>query len=372
MTVTEPTIDVSFKQKASTLVDRSERGYAILILRDDTDATFDYKEYDLITDVDEDDYTSTNYQYIEDLFTFAPYKVCVVRISKTAASGSTVPTISDALNIVIQNVATGWITIADGASADFDILSSWIKSQDNNNKKTYKAVVYNATTAPDEKHIVNFVNTSVTFSDTTRGTVNGVQYCPSLIAILAKCNVTKGCNYFNCSNLSKVTEVADRAAALAAGKFILINDGSYVRIDRGINSMTTVNGTTATEDMKEIEVVEAMDLIKDDITTTFKEYLDSGYKNKYNNQILFISAVNGYFTELSADGTDVLDSEYTNVADINVVSQRAAWVAAGTTDAATWTDLVVRHTTYKRSLFLTANAKILQSMVDLYFDINIA
>ena len=373
MTVKMPDMDVSFRQKANSLVDRSERGYAILILRDDTIKTFDYQEYDLITDVKETDYLADNYQYIKDIFTFAPYKVCVVRIDKTVTEGGIIPTIADALSIVIENVKTGWITIANGTSTDFETLASWIKSQAANNKKTYKAVVYNATTSPDEKHVVNFANEYVTFSNTTRGKVTGLDYCPSLIGILAKCNIKSGCNYFKCANLSKVTEVADNNIALAAGKFILINDGNYVRIARGINSLTTTNGTTVTEDMKEIEVVEAMDLMQDDISTTFKDdYLGGGYKNKYDNQILFISAVNGYFKKLAATGTDVLDSEYSNIGDINVEAQRAAWIASGKTEASNWTDLQVRHNTYKRSLFISANVKVLQSMVDLSFVVNLA
>lgn len=362
MTVSMPNIDVSFRQKAASFIERSERGYAILIVKDDTNKEFDYKEYDIITDVKKSDYTTENYKYIMDIFTFAPYKTCVVRIDTTT------DTISDALNIILQNVKTGWITIADGSEDDFNKLSSWIKTQ-NSKKKTYKAVVYNVKVSPDEMHIVNFANEKITFLDTERGEKEGKSYCPSLIGILAKCNVTKGCNYFKCSNLSKVTEVDDRDEALSNGKFILINDGADVRVARGINSLNTTNGINITEDMKEIEVVEAMDLMKDDISTTFKEdYLGGGYKNKYDNQILFISAVNGYFKKLS--GT-VLDEEYENKADINVELQRQAWISAGKNEAKDWTDIQVRKNTFKRSLFIGANAKILQSMVDLNFIINL-
>lgn len=363
MTVTMPNIDVSFSQKAASLPERSERGYAILIVKDDTSAMFNYKEYSDITEIDTDKelYTEDNLQYLKDIFTFAPYKSCVVKIGGSA-------TISDALKIVIENVKTGWITMADGETEDFTTLSSWIKSQVAN-KKTYKAVVYNVT-SPDEKHVVNFVNTKITFSDSRREQT-GEKYCPSLIGILAKCNITQGCNNFKCTNLSKVSEVDDRNEALGAGKFILINDGADVRIARGINSLTTTNGKSATEDMKEIEVVEAMDLMQDDISTTFKEdYLGGGYKNKYDNQILFISAVNGYFKNLAS--IDVLDMEYENKSDINVEAQRAAWIEAGTTEAKDWTDLQVKKNTFKRSLFCKANVKILQSMVDLDFEINLA
>ena len=47
-----------------------------------------------------------------------------------------------------------------------------------------------------------------------------------------------------------------------------------MRIGQGINSMTTTDGLTRTEDMKFIETVEAMDMMRDDITNVFRtEYL---------------------------------------------------------------------------------------------------
>jgi hypothetical protein len=97
MAIEMPSIDVVFKQLSATAIARSERGYAILIVRDETDKTFDYKEYNLVTDVTEADYTETNYQYINDIFTFSPYKVCVVRIDEDG-------TMADALSIVSEKV----------------------------------------------------------------------------------------------------------------------------------------------------------------------------------------------------------------------------------------------------------------------------
>ncbi|NRT32438.1 hypothetical protein BJV38_004977 [Clostridium beijerinckii] len=367
MAITMPTIDVTFKQLAASATERSERGYAILIVRDDTDKSFNYKEYNLITDVEEEDYTNKNLQYINDIFTFNPYKVCIVRIDATATEGKTLPTISDALMIVQNNVKTGWITVADGTIEDFETLASWIKGQAVR-KKNYKSVCYKLATEPDEKHIVDVESQKVTFND-DRGEQEGLTYLPSLIGILASCNITRSSTYFVCGNLKKVEEVADKDAALQAGKFILFNDGDgVVRIAQGINSMITTNGTTATEDMKFIETVEVMDMIQDDINTVYKDYIGN-YKNKYNNQVLLISAINGYFSSLADE--DILDSEYENKSDVNVETQRKAWIAVGKEEAKDWTDIQVRKNTFKRKVFLAANIKILGNMTDLDFDINL-
>lgn len=45
MAITMPKIDITFEQRAVSLIGRSERGVAILIVRDDTDKTFTHKQY---------------------------------------------------------------------------------------------------------------------------------------------------------------------------------------------------------------------------------------------------------------------------------------------------------------------------------------
>lgn len=360
MAITMPNIDITFKQKATSLIERSTRGIAILILKADaTTGAPTYKEYTQVTDLETDKalYTTENYNYIKDILGFVINKVIIINED----------TVSDSLAKVESYASTGWITVAGGTTEDFTTLNTWVKSENANKNKTYKCVSYK-TTGADSMHVVNFVNDKVTFVD-SRGEVTGEHYCPSLIGILASCNITKGSTYFKCSNLSKVTEVADRNVALQAGDFILVNDGDYVRIGQGINSLTTTNGTTQTEDMKFIETVECIDLIEDDIRSTFKTDYLGNYKNKLDNQMLLISAIKGYFKNLA--NTDILDEEYENKAEIDVEAQRDAWVATGKAEVATYTDAKVKQLSFKRSVFLNANIKILGSMTDLKFTVNL-
>ena len=130
-----------------------------------------------------------------------------------------------------------------------------------------------------------------------------MQYLPSLIGIFAVCNVVRGCTNYLCSNLRAVQEVADNDAALGAGKFILFNDeDGAVRIGQGINSMTTTDGKTRTEDMQFIETVEAMDMMRDDITSTFRSTYLGNYRNSRDNQMAFIGALNSsYFAQLERE-----------------------------------------------------------------------
>lgn len=358
-----PNIEVTFKQLSGSLVERSERGIAVLIVKDDTDKTIEYKEYKSILSVEKDKekYSKENLQYIKDIFNFSLNKVVVVRVDKTGGN------IADALTLIEKNIKTGWITIADGVTDDWSTLASWIKSKELE-RKTYKAVVYKVSGA-DSKHVVNFYNDSVTFND-SREKVSGEKYCPSLVGILASCNVKRGATYFKCANLKSVEEVEDNQAAVVAGKFILVNDIDDVQIALGINSMITTDGKTATEDMKYIDIVEAMDLIGDDISNVFKNEYLGNYKNSYDNQILLISSINSYFKQLADQ--NVLDSSYENKVDVDVESQRLAWIGSGKTEAETWNEQQLKNNAYKRTVFLSGDIKILGTMENLQFNINLA
>jgi hypothetical protein len=357
MPITLPNIEIIFQQLASSFIARSERGIAVLIVKDDTDTTFSSKEYKSLNELllDSALYTATNYQSIEDVLHFGVNKVVVVRIATTG-------TMVDALAIVESTVKTGWITTV-GLAADYTAIVDWIKAKESAGE-TYKAIVYNAV-APDCKHVVNFVNTNVTFTD-ARGAKTGDAYLPSLLGILASCNVEKGSTYFVCDNLSSVVEVADNDVAVNSGQFILINDFDQVKVGLGVNSLTTFTGNNV-EDMRYIDVVETMDLIVDDVRNTFKTDYVGKYKNSYENQVLFISAVNSYFERLA--GEDILDPAYHNFADVNIAAQRNAW-AILKPEAATWDDVTVKNAAYKRTVFLAGDVKILGSMENLKFIIS--
>ena len=356
MSVTLPSIEVIFRQLAASFVSRSERGIAALILRDATEGSGEsFFRFGDATQVPEDEFTAANQQYIKDALSFGPLRVSVVKVGSSG-------TLADALAILVQKEQTGWITVCGGTTQDWSDLSSWIKAREKE-QKSWKAVCYN-TTAPDCMHIVNLVNPKVTFGD-ARGEVEGSQYAPSLAGLLAACNVLRGATGYVCGNLAAVEEPEDVNAAVGAGKFVLVNEDDQVKVGVDVNSLTTTNGSTQTEDMKYIETVEAMDLMRDDITNTFRTDYRGKYKNTTANQMLFLAVVNGYFRDLGDE--NVLDPTYDNTAAVDVTSQRNAWIDSGKAEAVDWDDGKVIATPYKRKVFLGGDVKILGSMTDLKF-----
>lgn len=312
------------------------------------------KVYKSVADIDEEIYSEKNLGYIKKCLNYAPYEVVVI----SALSFK----FADFAPAIMTARSTGWIAFAGEETSQED-LASWIKSQENTGK-TYKAV--GTVKGKDCKHYVYFDQTCY---DNDGNEVSAVDYLPNLLGIIASCNVTKGCTNFLCSDLSDVKEIEDIDKAVSAGQLVLANDIGGVRIVTGCNSLTSLNGNTNTEDMQYIETVEAMDLIRDDIRTVFKTTYQGKFKNKYKYQLLFIGAVNQYYSQLAAE--DILDDEYNNKAEIDVAEQRSAWLGTGKSEAADWDDDKVRSMSFKRSVFLASNIKVLNCMENLKFTVTL-
>lgn len=358
-----PTINITFEQLASSLIQRSENGIAVLIVKDSAAPLNTVSVYKDITGVlkDENLYSTDSFQAMKDVFTYAVGKLVVV---KTDAGK---PDLATALSLIEKKCKNCWIGIVDATEEETAILVSWIKSKESASKQ-YKALVHKGI-ACDCKHIVNLMNEKVTFAD-DRGEVSAAKFIPTLLGILASCNIKRGTTYYECQTLSSVEEPEDVDAVINAGGLVLINDEDIVKIGVGINSMTTTNGKTATEDMKFIEIVEAMDQIQLDIHSVFKNEYVGKYRNNLDNQMLFIAAVKAYFEALEKD--DVLDKEYDNTLDIDIEAQRNAWLGSGKKEAEEWNEEKVKAMAFKRTVFLKGNIKILSSMQDLEFIINLA
>jgi hypothetical protein len=359
MTVQQPVINVNFKQKAFSFIQRSARGNAVLIVKDDTNKTFTQKVYKTVEEVDADSalYTATNLQYIKDTLIGLPSKTTVIRID-IASAFSVGLTIAEALK-------TGWVGFVSALPADYVALSVWIKAM-MAKKYTFMGLEFAPTTAPDCENCHTLVNAKVVFSD-ARGEQTTEKLIPTMLGICAGANVEKGLTYKVIPNLSSVTEVADIDIALSTGNLVLKNDEGVVRIVLGINSLVTTSADK-TEDFKFIEVIEINNLISDDIRKEFSVWLGN-YKNTYDNQVLFIADVNNYLTNLA--GLDILDKDFDNKVEVDVVEQKKAWVLVNPL-AVEWDETKVRNTVYKRQLFLRGNVKELQSMTDMQLTINLA
>lgn len=366
MNLTLPKIDIAFKQLSNTFIERSERGIAILIIKDNTDRSFSYKKYTDVDDLnaDEEKYTEENFQYLNDIMGLGVAELGVIRIDIQSSDPEeiTAQTMDDALKIVGQKYKTGWIGTV-GETADYEAINTWVKAKAKNNL-TFRTIC-TGVDSPNHQYIVNVDGGNVIFAD-DRGQKELKHYIPSLIGIASVCNISRGMTYYVCSNLKEVEEVENVETALNAGKMVLINDYGVVRIGLGINSLTMFDNEETFEDMRYIDIIEAMTMIQDDIREVYKTKYVGACKNRLDNQMIFISAVNTYLDSL--EELEVLDNAYDNVVDVNVKAQRKAWETVNA-EAKTWDDTKVKNMAFKREVFLLGDIKILGAMENLALEI---
>ena len=209
------------------------------------------------------------------------------------------------------------------------------------------------------------MNDKVTFVD-NRGEVEGWQYVPTILGMLAGLPMTRSATSFLCGNLKEVSIFDDIDDVIDKGGFCLYKDEGDIRVARACTSLQEIT-QDETEDMKDIIIIESMDLMRDDIYSTFKKWIGK-YKNKYDNQVLFFTAINAYFKELERE--DILDKEYDNYSEVDVEAQRLAWLGVGKKEVEEWDDEKVKKTAFKKKVFMKANIKILNAVEDFKFTIN--
>lgn len=354
-----PQILINFVKKAASAIQRSAKGIVVIVIKDETDATFNLKEYNYASEADSDKakYTAANYKQISDVFLGTPNKVYVVRIALAGA-------FADAVSVV-DTLKFNWICLADGTAEDQQALATYIKGKNAVNKvRKIKAVTYKATVT-DDMHIVNFSNETIRRPGGED--LPGWNYVGRITGVLAGLPFTRSATYYEFPDLEHVAEPEDMDAAIGDGEFILMNDYGEVKVARAVNSLVTLTGNVS-EDMKKITIVEAMDQILEDIAQEFKNNYVGKYKNKYDNQALFISAVNGYFDALSKE--EILDDSFNNEALVDIEAQRQAWLTSGKVEAADWDEATVKKNTFGSYMYLTGNVKILDAIEDLNFNIN--
>jgi len=268
---------------------------------------------------------------------------------------------------ILDTIKYNWLCFVDNTTDEQQAVATYIKSKNANSKNfKYKAVVFDAATT-DDMHLVNFTNTTVTPVDSSA--ISGYLYLPRICGLLAGLPFTRSATYYVLTDLESAVEPADVDDAIDDGEFVLFNDDGEVRVARAVNRLVTLTRGVAA-DMKKITIVEAMDLILEDISVEFKNNYVGKYKNNYDNQALFISAINSYFRGLAAE--DILDNAFTNEATVDIEAQRDAWLATGETEAETWDDAKVKSMTFGSNVYLGGSIKILDAIEDLTFNITMA
>ncbi|MCK9479704.1 MAG: phage tail sheath protein [Firmicutes bacterium] len=345
-----PKILIQFQTLAETLVSRSERGIVAVILKDNT-STFDTKTYTSESEVTKSHYTATNLAFLSQIFLGSPSAVIVERIANDGD-------INTALTR-LKNKKWSWLTIPSLQSGETGAVADWIKEQRKDYHKTFKAVL--ADTAADSDGIVNFATGGIKVGSKT---YTAAEYCPRIAGVLAGLPLNRSATYYALPEVEAITESENPNTDIDTGKLLLINDGTKIKIARGVNSLTTLTDSFG-EDFKKIKIVEAADMLRDDIRSTFEDDFIGKVENSYDNKIIFLAAVNKYLKDLADLG--VLYDKFENKAEIDIKAT-AAWLKL-TRDISSWDEEKIKTANTGTNVFVKANIQIQDAVEDLKFTI---
>lgn len=355
-----PNIDIIFTQKAVTAVQRSERGVLCVIMKDaQQDAGIKKFVYKRGADVTKTDYTTANYDALMRAFDVAVNKVYVLRCAEATEFTDIVKELDKIkFNYVCTNV-----------KADQQVLANQVVQYNHDNQGHKCVAVVANIIQGDSKYVVKLKGEGGKLKSGTD--VKAEDYVIRIASTLCNLPMNRSLTYYVFEDLaswddSYLTTDAPIGDWISKGWLTLINDDDEVKCGRAINSLVTFTSTD-TEDMSYIIIVEAMNLIIEDIYTTFKDYYVGKYKNTLSNQRLFITSVNAYFRQLMKEG--VLDDSYDNHSYVDVEAQRLAWLGVGKTEAEDWDENKVQQMTFRTNVFLAGEAKISNAMEDLRFNI---
>lgn len=350
-----PKIEIEFKTLAATAVQRSQRGVVALILKDDT-KTFDTRFYKGVEEVDDQDWTKDNLDYIKMVFKGVPSQVIVERLPTTAAN------YSEALNR-LKDRYWNWLAIPEIQEADVSTVASFIIGQRTNRKKTFKAVLPNSPS--DNEGIVNCTTDGIEADGKIYTTA---EWCARLAGVFAGLPFTRSATYYVFPEVVAIHSPSNTPDAdIDAGKLILINDGKKVKIGRAVNSHVSFT-LTKSKSFSKISVVEVLDQIQDDIRSVFEDHYVGKVKNSYTNKLLFTSSINAYLEGLARD--EALDPEASNKVAIDIGQTRLYLKSIGQ-DVDILPPEQIKRINTDSNVFVSGSAKPLDAMEDLRFSISL-
>jgi len=362
-----PAINITFRQQGITAIRRSQRGIVALILEDTVPAT---NPITILTPADIPAALSDfNKEQIE--LTLIGYQTPPKKVIAYIVPVGTVedPVDYSAAQLYLEKIRWDYVAVPEIATADVTSFATWIKALRDTKKKKVKAVL--PICPADHEGIINFATVKI---ETKLKDYTTAEYCARIAGLIAGTPLTIACTFAPLPEVTDCDKMSDEelSTAIDAGKFVLYNDGEKVKVARGVNSLVTTSEVKG-ESFKKIKIIEAMDLIHDDIKKTAEDSYLGKYSNSYDNKCLLISAILGYMEGLEIDG--ILDRGFSEVG-INLETQAAYLKSIGyeTNDGRTvddMKDLEIKKANTRDKVFLYALIKILDAIEEINLPITI-
>lgn len=379
-----PSINISFIERGTSAITRGERGIVMLWVKD---AAPGLNPFTVVTESDMpaglSDATKEQIRLAMAGYINAPKKIIVycmdiVSDADTDTIDAGYKKAMDASTVIRFDYLVVPTVDTDGKT---ETIAEWVKTMRASRKKI-KAVLPD--TAADCEGVINFTTEKCVKTETVTGkdgirttadtTYTAAQYCARIAGMIAGTPLTMACTYAPLPELSDCTRLEDNDAPVDRGELILFHDGEKVKVVRGVNSLTTTTGDKGAS-FKKIKIVEAMDMIHDDIVKTAQDSYLGKYANTYSNKCLLITAISNYFAQLKRD--DII-SGYSVGLDTEAIrgylrenGKQAALDSGETKAADECSDEEIKTADTGANVFLTGAVKILDAIEDIRMPIYI-
>lgn len=361
-----PRVSVTFTTLGRTAISRGSKGTVALIVRDEAkQAPFVLTQAAQIpATLDKE-----TLEYIKRTFlgyVSSPKKVIVYVMApaeaKPAAEGDdqAESALTAALDYMSTQVFDYLCGPADCTAAEAEQIAAWIKAQRDENGAKCKAVLPNC--AANHCAVVNFTGSGMTDGATAW---TAAEYCSRIAGLLAGTPMKISATYAPLSELSDCARLSREATdkVVGGGELVLRWDGRKVTRNRAVTSLTPSDAETGGElsdSLKKIKIVEVMDLIRTDITTTAEDEWIGRCPNSYDSKMLLVAAIRGYFMELEQSG--LVQAGYTVDLDVEQIEQHLRGQGVDTEDM---TEQQIREANTGSCVYIIAHCKILDAIEDI-------
>ncbi len=350
-----PKITIVFKELGITAIQRGARGIMAMILRGalpnvtaENQVTTVYTTTDIPTGIS--DFNKEQIELGLMGYQTTPKKILLYFLPEAETN-------YDKALKYLETARWDYLVIPTIKEEETMTIATWIKGLRTQKDIMVKAVLPNC--PADTEGVVNFATETIV---TKAKTFTTAEYCSRIAGVICGTPMTISCTFaplpevIDCDHLIS----DERNAAVDAGKLIIFHDGEKVKIARGVNSFITTIQNKG-DSFKKIKLVDAMDMIHDDIKKTAQDSYLGKYANSYDNKCLLITAIMGYLDGLVLDG--ILDPGKNSVV-IDVDQQRVYLKSKGT-DVTEMKDQEVKEANTGDKVFLKGNIKILDAIEDI-------
>lgn len=387
-----PRILINFKTRSTTAISRSAHGIGVMILNDSH--VTELKKYTVTaTDSLPDGLDGRNLELIRAGLLGTPLKILVylippaVTIVTREVDGETVTeevaaTVTQADVLREVGVAKwNYICHPTGKVTDQQSLASWVQSQRANKQRTFKAVV--ADFAADNMGVINFTTGGIKVENPSwrdafneaEGDINSIpatipryltytaaEYTARIMGVLCGIGLDRSATFYELEEVIACDSYDDIDMHIDRGELCLFDDhdGNGVKIARACNSLKTFTAATG-KDFRYIKIVDAVDMIHDDIAETFKQDYVGKIANSYDNKMLFIAAIHVYFNGIRGS---VLSPNNDSRVEIDTDAHRD-YAALHGIDITNWSDTAINRINTSTEVYLRGTIAVLNSMEDL-------